>query len=419
MSFTPSTTAWTGGQYSLYRVAFGTYLLVHFAQLLPWGPELFSSTGVLPEAQTSPLIGLFPNLFAIADSPAVVTAALGLGVVCAGLLAVGWRDRIAALVLWYLWACLFGRNPLISNPGLPYIGLLLVVHACLPRAPFGSLEARGRLDPGGGWAMPASFYRVVWFLMAAGYTYSGATKLVSPSWLDGSAVARVLGNPLARPGWLREFVTGLPDGVLRAMSYGSLALELAFLPLALFARTRPWVWSAMLAMHVGLIALIDFADLSLGMLVLHAFTFDPRWIRPRGGPGPDTVFYDGACGLCHRTVRLLLAEDEAGEAFRFAPLQGPTFAAAFPNSDERHRLPDSLIVRTSDGRTLLRSSGVVHLLRRLGGAWGLIGLALCALPVPLRDACYDGIARVRTRLFAKPAGACPMLPPALGRRFDA
>jgi hypothetical protein len=29
-----------------------------------------------------------------------------------------------------------------------------------------------------------------------------------------------------------------------------------------------------LAMHVGLIVLIDFADLSLGMVMLHLFTFD-------------------------------------------------------------------------------------------------------------------------------------------------
>jgi len=33
----------------------------------------------------------------------------------------------------------------------------------------------------------------------------------------------------------------------------------------------------MAVMHVGLVALLNFADLSLGMLMLHLFTMDARW----------------------------------------------------------------------------------------------------------------------------------------------
>jgi hypothetical protein len=33
-------------------------------------------------------------------------------------------------------------------------------------------------------------------------------------------------------------------------------------------------------MHLSLIALIDFADLSLGMVLIHLFTFDPGWVTP-------------------------------------------------------------------------------------------------------------------------------------------
>ena len=40
--------------------------------------------------------------------------------------------------------------------------------------------------------------------MAVGYTFSGVTKLPSPSWRDGTALARILDNPLARPGPLRD-----------------------------------------------------------------------------------------------------------------------------------------------------------------------------------------------------------------------
>ncbi|MFZ5471810.1 MAG: DCC1-like thiol-disulfide oxidoreductase family protein [Myxococcota bacterium] len=406
---------WTGGQYSVYRVLFGAYLAVHFAQLIPWGTEVFSSAGVLP-ADASPLLRAFPNVLALNDSPATVTALLGLGVGLSALLACGWKDRWATVVLWYLWACLFGRNPLISNPGLPYVGLLLVVHAFLPRAPYGSWERHGQADPGADWRMPKELYLAVWTLMALGYSYSGWTKLMSASWLDGSAARFVLDGPLARPGALREAMLSLPDGVLRVLSYAALGLELLFAPLALLRRLRPLLWMSLLVMHVFLIALIDFADLSLGMVMLHVFTFDPAWIRPRAAKGVEIVFYDGYCGLCHRTVRLVLSEDAAG-AFRFAPLQGEAFARTIPG-DRRAGLPDSIVVLTDGGETLVRSEAVLHILARLGGLWRLLAALVGLVPRTLRDDIYDGIARVRKHIFATPDAACPILPAPLRARFD-
>jgi hypothetical protein len=67
---------WTGGQYSVFRAVFGTYLFVHFVQLVPWAPELFSNQGVLPDGRASPVLLLFPNVLALADSPWVVVSLL-------------------------------------------------------------------------------------------------------------------------------------------------------------------------------------------------------------------------------------------------------------------------------------------------------------------------------------------------------
>ena len=39
----------------------------------------------------------------------------------------------------------------------------------------------------------------------------------------------------------------------------------------------------MVIMHLGILVLIDFADLTCGMLMVHAFTFDPAWLRTRRG----------------------------------------------------------------------------------------------------------------------------------------
>src|SRR5690349_16315227 len=87
---------WTGAQYSLVRFVFGTYLAVHFASLVPWGPEVFSSAGLLP-ASASPLFGLFPGVFWVSDEPLFVVGVLATASVLSALFALGVKDRFIAI----------------------------------------------------------------------------------------------------------------------------------------------------------------------------------------------------------------------------------------------------------------------------------------------------------------------------------
>lgn len=129
------------------------------------------------------------------------------------------------------------------------------------------------------------------------------------------------------------------------------------------------------------------------------------------------VFYDGACGLCHHTVRFAIARDRDGSRFRFAALGGETFRRLVPET-ARAGLPDSIVVLTPDGRLLTRSAAVVHILERIGGTWRLPAELLNLIPRTIRDLGYNGIARIRHRLFARPTDACPVTPPALRTRFE-
>ncbi|MCI0588027.1 MAG: DCC1-like thiol-disulfide oxidoreductase family protein [Planctomycetes bacterium] len=408
---------WTGGQYSLYRALFGAYLLVHFASLLPWGRDLFSNEGAIPDAATSPLFGLFPSPLHLSDSPAAVAALLLLAIAASAFFAVGSFDRIAAVTLWYVSTSLFDRNPLLANPSLPHVGWLLLAHAFLPPAPFGSLARRGRADPGHAWRLPSSIFAAAWIVLALSYAYGGATKLASPSWLDGSALARVLENPLARPTPLREILLSLPAPFLQVATFASLGLELAFAPLALFRRLRPWVWAAALAMHLNLLLVLDFADLTLGMVFAHLFTLDPGWVGPKAAPAPERVFFDGGCGLCHRFVRFALAEDAGGTRFRFSPLDGDAFRATIP-PERRAGLPDSVVLLAADGAIRTKSEAILRVAERLGGIWRVLGTAARLLPRGIRDLAYDLVARSRRRLFEAPAQACPIVPAGLRDRFE-
>lgn len=299
---------WTGGQYSLVRALTGAG----------------AAAGVTVAAfQTA------SGLRALGTVAA--------GVLAAGAFAAGRSARTAALATAVVW--LAARRPEAWAVEAAAVAVL-ALHACLEPAPYGSLDARDRLDPAGGWTMRA------WQVALARAVLAAAAALFAWTSVDGLA--------------------------------------------------NPWRWTGSIA--------------ALALLAL-----DPAWIPRRHPDAPDTLFYDGSCGLCHGAVRFALAED-AGGALRFAPLDSDAFRAAVP-ADVRAALPDSLVVATADGRVLTRSAAVLHVGARLGGFWRALAALAAVLPQGLRDRAYDGVARARHRLFARPQEACPMLPPHLRTRF--
>jgi hypothetical protein len=264
----------TGRQFACFRIALGAYLTLHFAQLVPYASELFSSAGALPDPKSNPIYGILPNVLAHWNTPQFATAFVLVLTILSIVFAMGVARHVAAALLWYGWACLFNRNVLISNPSIPYIGLLLVLVLLVPaREPL--RVGRRRTDED--FYMPAAVFWTAWILMAAGYTFSGIAKLQSPSWIDGSALSHILSSPLARRTALTEFMLGQPS-LLAWTTWAVLLLEALFAPLAMVQRTRVVAWSSMVALHLAIVAFIDFADLSAGMLMLHLFTLDRRWI---------------------------------------------------------------------------------------------------------------------------------------------
>lgn len=128
------------------------------------------------------------------------------------------------------------------------------------------------------------------------------------------------------------------------------------------------------------------------------------------------VFYDGDCGVCHRLVLFLVRRDRDGSRFRFAPLQGETFASVVP-VEVRRALADSVVLRMPDGSIHQRWQASHRTLRLLGGFWSAIAALLRLVPVSLGDRIYDALAARRSRWFVKPSNSCPILPEPLRDRF--
>ncbi len=131
-------------------------------------------------------------------------------------------------------------------------------------------------------------------------------------------------------------------------------------------------------------------------------------------PTGPVLLYDGACGLCGGTVRLVLRHDRVG-TLRFAPLGG-AFARAVAERHPEVRGADSVVwwepgAPGSHERVLVRSAAALRVARYLGGAWRIL-LVLWLVPRPLRDGVYDLIARHRHRL----AGGAACVVPGPGER---
>jgi predicted DCC family thiol-disulfide oxidoreductase YuxK len=129
-----------------------------------------------------------------------------------------------------------------------------------------------------------------------------------------------------------------------------------------------------------------------------------------------TIYYDGDCGLCHRWVRILVANDPRGNKFIFAPIGGGYFRTQIP-ANKAATLPDSIIVADEAGGIYTKSKAVAETLARIDGVYGFAAKLIRIFPVSIADFFYDIVAKVRQNLFAKPSAACPFMDTERQKRF--
>lgn len=285
---TPAGPAVSPRRFAAFRILFGAYLALWLASLVPWAGELFGDDGIpgLPGASPSRLPGMLGWLLPSHLPRELAPWAVGAFAALALLVASGVARRAAALGVWLGLVWLYDRNPGLHNPSLGYLGwICLALAVTPPREPLRIL-ARRPDDPA--WSFPPGLFAGAWWILALAYTVSGLDKLSSLAWTEGHAIRWALDLPWARPGPLRDALLALPGGALAFLTWGVLATELLFAPLALVRRLRPWVWLAALALHVGLAGAMAFPQLSIGMAMAHFFTFDERWLRRGASPGGDT-----------------------------------------------------------------------------------------------------------------------------------
>lgn len=394
-------------QFTLFRIIFGIYLLIHFVNLLPFAADIWSSEGMLADTTLNFTYGFFPNILVYFNSPLQIELFIMLMTFLSALILTGFYRRTASVLLWIGWASLFHQNNLISNPSIAMIGWLLLALVLIPINEPLSYSRKSEEE----WRMPYIIFWGAWVISALAYTLSGFDKLMSPSWQDGTAIIHLLNNPLSREWMLTDFLRTLPTNILHLFSWFALLLEISFGFLALFSKTRPLAWFMVLSMHISILFVVDFADLTLGVLMLHLFIFDSSWFQPKSPKQKSVVLFDGVCIFCNDSINFLIVHDKY-QRFHFSALQGE-YAKSLELSEELQDL--NSIVFYHNEKIYTRSKAIILILRELGGIWVFL-LPLLLIPQLILDIPYNIIAKNRYRFFGKKE-SCMMPSKEIRERF--
>lgn len=283
--FTPVSTTTLG----MVRIAYGLVVVAWGLAFLPDARTWLSTSGVRGDAPDvrwrTGLLQLFPS------DVAVVTVTVVL-VVAAACLAVGYRTRLAAVAVVVCLVSIAYRNPAMLNSGdilLRNIGFFLML------APAGAALSvdRWRTARERFWQHPARApwaLRLVQIQISVVYVASAWEKARGDTWLEGTAVPMAIRiDDVARfmpPWWAGEsFAVGA------ALTWSTLAIELALGVLIWNRRARPWVIAAGVALHLGIEVTMALGFFSTAIFVGYLAFVPPErmdrvvaWVRRLGTP---------------------------------------------------------------------------------------------------------------------------------------
>jgi hypothetical protein len=302
---------------AFYRIVFGVTVLADGLLMVEFLPEFFGSHGVLSEQSAARLApGIRVNLVPLLPSGDVwlflFFAAYLLAAVC---LTIGLSTRTAATAVWLGLVSLHHRNPLILNSGDTFlrIAAFWLIFSPAGRAlSIDSWRAGAAVPTAEPWAQ-----RMIQIQVSTLYATTVWLKLSGADWIDGTAVYWVT----RLPEFARFPVPYIFDHMwtIRALTWGTLVVELALASLVWVRRFRPWVllagvlfhlaieWSMVLAMMqwvlIGAYAVFLEKEQVLRLLPCHAVTQErsvvhvPRPIRVWSAP---TEARPGGKGAAHR-----------------------------------------------------------------------------------------------------------------------
>jgi predicted DCC family thiol-disulfide oxidoreductase YuxK len=343
--------------------------------------------------------------------PAVVYLLFAGTALCAFFLLIGLRTTIAAIGTWIGVLMIHTLDPLVLQGGDILIRVVLFVGMWLPWGRAFSVDAALEFPQ----KLPRCAIATAWtgvYLLQVSYIYFfAALEKTGAEWRsEGTAVYYALSiDQLSTP--VGEFMLGFPL-ILMIETFGVLALQHAslfmlFSPIATFA-TRTLATLLLMGMHISFAIHMNLGPFSwISVTALCGFLHPRVWdalgsllARRWGGM---TIFYDGDCGFCHRSVHIL----------RMAMLLPSTqIMSAQENSSVRADMlrEDSWVIQTPDGNRFFGFEAFIQMCRRsllLFWVAPILRLWICR---SIGERVYRFVANHRSRVCTVPPPAAPAIP---------
>jgi len=298
----------------VFRILVGLVILQEVFYLLFFRHLIFDRVPFVEQA--SPVVDLFLSLWAV----------------LAACIALGLYTRLAAVGNYLLWLVFVGFTPMWLDfdggfdqmmTGISFLLMFLPAERGL------SLDnLRWKLN----YSAPGRPYRpkdtvsvLCYYLPVAivlGFLYldAGLHKLSAEFWRNGMGAWLPPTHPYYMSplglGWLLD-----NEWLERTIGYSLIVFQFLFLPLFWFRFARAPLLLIGASFHTGIILSLNIYQFGFGMLAPYALLVPFSWWRALRFSSPRlTVFYDGQCPLCKRTVAFLSHFDGLG-AVVFKDLQ--------------------------------------------------------------------------------------------------
>lgn len=233
---------------AIFRAAYGLVVFLWTVSLLPDVLNFFSRDGVFPERELVRhevgILNWFPH-------DAVVIALVVALLVASLATMLGYRTRVATVIVFVVLLSLRRRNPWIMNSGdtlLRHMGFFLMF------APAGAALSldRWRRTRERFWEMPLRApwaQRLIQIQVSFVYLFTVWAKARSEEWIEGTAVfSSMRVGDLVRfdipQAWTESLLLG------NLVAYGTLVVELALAVLIWNRRARPFVIGAGVLLHL-------------------------------------------------------------------------------------------------------------------------------------------------------------------------
>src|SRR5437762_5263681 len=231
------------------------------------------------------LIAQFPDRFSLIPGMGTwweVALFWGASLAVAVMLTIGWHTRTACILAFLAVASFEWRNPLLldgSDIVFRLIPFWLALTNCgdLYSVDAARRKARGEILTGNGPALPI---RVLELQVGWIYLMTGLEKMAGTLWKGGTATfyALQLEHTFGRS-WAYPLATNMI--VVHLMSWGTLVVELAFLPLSIIPSriTRLMAVAGAAILHGGILTMMNVGNFPVIMLSALILFLPAEWVR--------------------------------------------------------------------------------------------------------------------------------------------